>query len=111
MPRQAVFGQFVPVALLAGVPVCGNAKTGVSVQRAGRDRDVVATRRVPEQARAALCAEPAPCAGVTGRAVDPAQAALVVEREPLATTRGEGARCPGPALALGAVADQHVAQR
>src|SRR5437867_1182672 len=111
MSGQTVVGQLVPVALLTGVPVPGDAQTGFPVQRAGRDRHVVAVGRIPEQARAALRAKPAPSVGVAGRAVDPAQAALLVEHEPLARTGGGGAGRAMPAPALDAVADQDVAQR
>src|SRR3954454_22245453 len=50
--RQAVVGKLVPVALLAGEPVAGDVQPGLAVQRPCRDRDVVAPRRVPEQAGA-----------------------------------------------------------
>src|SRR5262249_20558304 len=83
----------------------------VAVERARRDADRLAPRRVPEQARAALAAEPPARVGVTRCALDPPHRAVVVNGEILAPSRRERGHVPMPPAALLAVADQDVAQR
>src|SRR5580693_1677250 len=86
-------------------------QAGGVVERAGRDADRLAPRRVPEQARAALAAEAAPRPRVAVWAVDPAQPARLHEHE-LLLARGAARRyVTAPAAALLAVADQNVTER
>ena len=108
---EAVIGQVVVTGPLGHVDVPGDAQLGVTVERARRDADRLAPRRVPEQARAALATEPAPRVGIAGGAVDPPHRAPVVDGEIVATSRRERGDVAVPPPALFAVADQDVLQR
>ena len=94
------------------------AELGTAAARGGvydwseRDADALrAARRVPEQARPALSAEPSPSVAVALGAVDPAQAALLDEDEVLPTHRGGREHVPAPAPAFDAPAREDVPQR
>jgi hypothetical protein len=59
MPGQAVLGKVV-VAGLADIDVGEQAQADRRVERSGRDADGVSFGGIPEEARSALAAEPAP---------------------------------------------------
>src|SRR5215208_42069 len=80
------------------------------VERSRGDRDRVAVRGVPEQARATLAAESAARVGVALGTVYPAQSALGDQAKCPGGDGSGGAHVPVPAAALGAVAEDHVAQ-
>src|SRR5436190_20738573 len=87
------------------------AQPGGLVQRAGGNADCLPLRSVPEEARAALAAEPAPRSALALGARDPAQGSVFRQHELVAPRRRRGEDVPAPPSALDAVAQQHVAER
>jgi len=93
------------------VPVSRYVEAGRRVETPGRDVDPLAVRRSPEEARPTLTAERASRVSVASRAGDPAQAAVLDEREVILAGCGERPYAADPATALLAVAEQDVAKR
>src|SRR6266850_7418152 len=77
MPAQAVLGKVVVVAGLADIDVGEQAQAGRPVEPSGRDADDVSFGGIPEEARSARAAEPAPRPAVAVATLDPAQAAAL----------------------------------
>src|SRR5690349_2272829 len=100
MPRRAVFGDLVVVPCLGREPVAGDPESRRTVKCPCRDADRLTPRRIPEQARATFRAEPAPCARIAARTLNPPKAAIVEEHKVFLARRRarRGVAMPPPAL-------------
>src|ERR671917_414202 len=80
LARQALV-KLVVVAGAVDPDLLGGLEPRRAVEAAGREADCVAAGHLPEQRRAALGTEPAPCVPDAVRAVDPAKPAVLAEVE------------------------------
>src|SRR5438067_1610398 len=111
MAREAIVGQLVVVAGLGDVPVASGAQSGGAVDRARADADRLTLRGVIKKARPALGTEASSRPLIAAGAVDPAKPTLLDQDDVLPARRRARRHVAGPAPALLAMTDQHVAQR
>src|SRR5581483_8369947 len=101
------------VVVVAGeveVDLAQDRQAGRGVEAARRDADRLAAARLPEEARAALRAERATRVRDAVRTVDPPHRVGRRDDELLPRRRGRGPDVAAPRAALGAVADDDVAE-